>query len=145
VIYADILISWLLAAVLEIYTQHFYTSSSFYATILYMFRIEPSTTVQGAYDVCNKEAVRRINDCYFKLYSDHTAGACNCRGNGLGNPARRWGSDVEKGKYALQKSSVKVYTIRRFSQTSVADLHWFSVSSILGQCGFGSRVLMTKK
>ena len=68
-----------------------------------MFRIEPSTTVQrGAYDVCNKEAVRQINDCYFKLYSDHTAGACNCRGNGLGNPARRWGSDVEKGQYALQ-------------------------------------------
>ena len=29
-----------------------------YYSILYMFRIEPSTTVQGAYDVCNKEAVR---------------------------------------------------------------------------------------
>ncbi len=59
---------------------------------------------EGAYDVCNKEAVRRINDCYFKLYSDHTTGACNCRGNCLGNPARRWGSDVEKGKYALHLS-----------------------------------------
>ena len=77
-----------------------------YYSILYVFRIEPSTTVQrGAYDVCNKEAVRRINDCYFKLYSDHTTGACNCRGNGLGNPAKRWGSDVEKGKYALQRPS----------------------------------------
>jgi hypothetical protein len=32
VIYADILISSLLAAVLEIYSQHFYTSSSFNAT-----------------------------------------------------------------------------------------------------------------
>jgi hypothetical protein len=39
---------------------------------------------------------------YFKLYSDHRAGACNCRGNGLGNPARRWGSDVARGRYALQ-------------------------------------------
>jgi hypothetical protein len=29
-----------------------------YYSILYMFRIEPSTTVQGAYDVCNKDAVR---------------------------------------------------------------------------------------
>jgi hypothetical protein len=29
-----------------------------YYSILYMFRIEPSTTVQGAHDVCNKEAVR---------------------------------------------------------------------------------------
>jgi hypothetical protein len=28
-----------------------------YYSILYMFRIEPSTTVRGAYDVCNK-AVR---------------------------------------------------------------------------------------
>jgi hypothetical protein len=34
VIYADILISSLLAAVLEIYSQHFYTSSSFNATVL---------------------------------------------------------------------------------------------------------------
>jgi hypothetical protein len=32
VIYADILTSCSLAAVLEIYTQHFYTSSSFCAT-----------------------------------------------------------------------------------------------------------------
>ena len=79
-----------------------------------MFRIEPSTTVQrGAYDVCNKEAVRQINDCYFKLYSDHTAGACNCRGNGLGNPARRWGSDVARGKYALQYlSSASIASIQ---------------------------------
>jgi hypothetical protein len=40
VIYADILISCSLAAVLEIYTQHFYTSSSFCATFLLFFIID---------------------------------------------------------------------------------------------------------
>jgi hypothetical protein len=59
-------------------------------------------STKGAYDVCNKEAVRHDMTVISRLYSDHRAGACNCRGNGLGNPARRWGSDVEKGKYALQ-------------------------------------------
>ncbi len=46
-----------------------------------MFRIEPSTTLQGAYDVCNKEAVRHdLETVISRLYSDHRAGACNCRG-----------------------------------------------------------------
>jgi hypothetical protein len=35
VVYADILTSCSLAVVLEIYTQHFYTSSSFCATTPY--------------------------------------------------------------------------------------------------------------
>jgi hypothetical protein len=34
--------------------------------------------------------------------------ACDCRGNGLGNPARRWGSDVARGKYALQLTIISL-------------------------------------
>ena len=45
------------------------------------------------------------DDFYCELYSDHTTWACNCRRDGLGNPARRWGSDVARGKYALQALS----------------------------------------
>ena len=46
-----------------------------------MFRIEPSTTVQGAYDVCNKEAVRHdLETVISKLYSDYRAGAAIVEG-----------------------------------------------------------------
>ena len=46
-----------------------------YYSILYMFRIEPSTAVQGAYDVCNKDAVRHdLETVISRLYSDHRTG-----------------------------------------------------------------------
>jgi hypothetical protein len=52
-----------------------------YYSILYMFRIEPSTTVQGAYDVCNKEAVRHdLETVISRLYSDYRAGAAIVEG-----------------------------------------------------------------
>jgi hypothetical protein len=46
-----------------------------YYSILYMFRIEPSTAVQGAYDVCNKDAVQHdLETVISRLYSDHRTG-----------------------------------------------------------------------
>jgi hypothetical protein len=69
-----------------------------YYSILYMFRIEPSTAVQGAYDVCNKDAVRHdLETVISRLYSDHRT-----ERDGPGNYLGGWGLSVEKGKCALQ-------------------------------------------
>ena len=67
-----------------------------YYSILYMFRIEPSTTVQGAYGVCNKSSSTR-HDC-FSSYIQTTELECTIVEGRPGKPIQEMGIQCGEGE-----------------------------------------------